>query len=418
MTNPGFDREWTFSELLDSVACQKIGPAFAQLLGGDLAIIDAAGQIVWGAAHPDARREPLILELEPLADLLSNTASTAELAAARVLLQALLGAQNRFKMASLLHLDVVAEDFESLKCEHARLSESEARYKVLSETLETQVQKQVAELEARQQRLYLAEKLASVGQLAAGMAHEINNPLGFVRSNLSTFEKYLGTFNELKAQLEPSETFVSAWQNLDLDFIIEDSRDLLHDCAQGLARITRIVSDLKEFSNIDHASDEFSDLNMSLRQAANIIEKQLPLGIALCFHLAPLPKILGQPGHLNQLFFNILHNAMLAIKDAGRPGEISISSETHQEGILIDIKDNGVGMTSAQLERAFEPFYTLRPVGTGVGLGLATARSIVLAHGGRISLDSQPEVGTTVSLFFPVPARATTLDKVLYGLGQ
>ena len=414
MTKPGFDREWTFSELLDSVACQKIGPAFAQLLGGDLAIVDAAGQIVWGAAHPDARREPLILELEPLADLLSNTASAAELAAARVLLQALLGAQTRFKMASLIHLDVVAEDFELLKCEHARLSESEARYKVLSEELETRMQKQVAELEARQQKLYQAEKLASVGQLAAGIAHEINNPLGFVRSNLSTFEKYLGTFSELKTQLEPSEVFVRAWQNLDLDFLIEDGSDLLHDCAQGLARITRIVADLKEFSNIDHASDQFSDLNISLRQAANIIEKQLPLGIALRFNLLPLPKIVGQPGHLSQLFFNILHNAMLAIKDAGRPGEITISSETNQEGILIRIHDDGIGMTPEQLEHAFDPFYTLRPVGTGVGLGLASARSIVLAHGGRIGLDSQPEVGTTVSLFFPVPAGASARDEVLH----
>lgn len=396
----GFDREWQLDELLDAATHEKIGPALVALLGGDFAMTDDAGRALWGQPSLEARREPLILELEPLGYLLSNSASPAALSAARQLMQTLLRAQIRFKMASTLHLESVAEDFESLKREHARLSESEGRYKTLSKELESRVKKQVGELEERQQMLYEAEKLASVGQLAAGMAHEINNPLGFVRSNLGTLEKYLGTFAEMKSS--PSSA-ASCWQALDLDFILQDSIDLLHESTNGLERIARIVADLKAFSNVDRASEEYADLNNCLREAVSMVEAQLPPGIHFRFDLLPLPGIVCLPGHINQLFFSIIRNAVLAIADSGRPGEVRISSEADDAGIHIRIQDSGIGMTPEQIEHAFEPFYTTRPVGAGIGLGLATARNVIQAHSGRISIDSQPNVGTTVSLFFPTP---------------
>jgi signal transduction histidine kinase len=396
----GFDREWRLDELLDAASREKIGPALSELLGGDFAIADDAENTLWGQPTPEARREALILELEPVGYLVSRSAPPAALIAARNLMLALLRAQIRFKMASTLHLEAVAEDFESLKREHARLSESESRYKTLSTELEARVKKQVGELEERQQMLYEAEKLASVGQLAAGMAHEINNPLGFVRSNLSTFEKYVAKFAELKSR---SGTTAESWQALDLDFILEDSLDLLQESAKGMERIARIVADLKAFSNVDRASEEYADINNSLHEAVRMVEAQMPPGIHFRFDLLPLPNIVCLPGHLNQLFFNVIRNAMLAIKDAGRPGEIKISSEADDEGIHIRIHDTGVGMTKEQIEHAFEPFYTTRQVGSGVGLGLATARNVVQAHSGRISLDSQPDAGTTVTMFFPTP---------------
>lgn len=396
----GFDREWRLGELLDAPLVEKIGPAMAALLGGDLAITDEAGTVFWGLPAPEARREPLILELEPVAYLLSSSADTPALKAASNLLLALLRSQVRFKMASSLHLEAVAEDFESLRREHARLMESETRYKTLSEELEERVRKQTAQLEERQQMLYQAEKLASVGQLAAGMAHEINNPLGFVRSNFSSFSSYLGQIAKLKAQPGTAE---QAWQALDLDFVIEDCADLLKESASGLERIARIVADLKGFSNVDRATQEFTDLNECLHQAVSMAETQKPAGINFRLELLPLPRIVCLPGHINQLFFNVIRNAMQAIQDAKRPGEVKISSEANEEGIAIRIHDNGIGMTAAQLEHVFEPFYTTRPVGSGVGIGLSTARNIVLAHSGRIALDSQPDGGTTVSLFFPAP---------------
>lgn len=401
MSGSGFDREWTLVELLDADLAARSGKALVQLLGGYLAIVDAADVVLWGVASPEAGREALVLELEPVGYLLSASATAAALRAARDLLMAVLRAQIRFKMASTLHLEAVAEDFESLKREHARVAESESRYRKLSQELDARVKVQVEQLKERQQMLYEAEKLASVGQLAAGMAHEINNPLGFVRSNLGTFAKYLAKFGELKAQLAPAE--LAHWQRLDLDFVIEDGSDLLQESARGMERIARIVADLKAFSNVDRATEEVIDLNDCLRQSASMLQAQLPAGINLQFSLLPLPGVIGLPGHLNQLFFSLLRNARQAIEDAHRPGTIYIASEATDEGIFIRIRDDGIGMRPEQIEHAFEPFYTTRPVGGGVGLGLATARNIVLAHSGRISLDSQPDVGTTVTVIFPPP---------------
>jgi two-component system, NtrC family, sensor kinase len=129
----------------------------------------------------------------------------------------------------------------------------------------------------------------------------------------------------------------------------------------------------------------------------------LPAGINLKLDLLPLPGMICLPGHLNQLFFSLIRNAVLAIEDAGRPGLVRISSLADDEGIKVSIHDDGIGMTPEQRDKAFQPFYTTRPVGAGAGLGLSTARNIVLAHSGRIDIESAPDVGTTVSIFFPTP---------------
>lgn len=398
--NETFDREWRIDELLDAATLQRIGPALTTLLGGDAGIVDAQGKVMWGMLVGEARREPVRLELEAVGHLVSATAGPTQLAAARSLLELLLRTQIRYKMASNLHLEVVAADFDRLRLEHARLQESEARYKALSAELEARVKVQVAQLEERQQMLFEAEKLASVGQLAAGVAHEVNNPLGFVRSNLSSFQHYLGKFAEFRKRLAEGE---AAWQALDLDFLLEDGDDLLAETLKGIDRIAKIVSELKSFSNVDRASEEFADLNTCLKHAASVIEGQLPAGVSLRFNLLPLPGLVCLPGHINQMFLNLFRNAGQAIADAGRSGEIVVASEADEEGITIRIRDDGVGMTPAQLARAFEPFFTTRPVGSGAGLGLSTARNIVLAHSGRIELESRPDAGTTVTLFFPVP---------------
>lgn len=400
MNPSGFDREWQLGELLDSAQLSRLGAALASLLGGDCAIADGKGQPLLGHIAPTARRQAIALELEPVAILHSASADDRQLAAAGELLHAVLRAQVRFRMASALHLEAIAEDFESLKREHAHLLESEARYRKLAAELDARVKAQVAQLEERQQMLYEAEKLASVGQLAAGMAHEINNPLGFVRSNLASFQRYLTQFAALRGRLSAD---LAAWQELDLDFLVEDGGDLLRESDQGLERIARIVGDLKAFSNVDRASEAFTDPNDCIRQAAAVIEAQLPAGISLQLDLLPLPSIVCLPGHLKQALFNILRNAMQAITDSGQPGTIKVSSEATVSGLYIRIRDTGIGMRPEQIEHAFEPFYTTRPVGHGVGLGLSTARSIVLAHSGTVSLSSQPDAGTTVTMTFPAP---------------
>ena len=359
MSDFGFDHEWHLGELLDGAALARLGSALSELLAGDLAILDYDETLLWGVLAPAARRQPLVLELEPIGFIASAAPSGAVSAAALVgagqLFTALLRAESRFKMASTLHLEAVAEDFESLKRSHARLLESETRYRKLAEELEARVKAQVAELEERQQMLYEAEKLASVGQLAAGMAHEINNPLGFVRSNLNTFKDYLAKFTQLKTRLaEGGAGWESVWDQLDLDFTLEDGVDLLSESTKGVDRIARIVSDLKSFSNVDRATEEFTDINTCLRHAASVLESQLPPGISFKFDLLPLPSLICLPGHLNQLFFSLLRNGVQAIQDAGRPGVVRISSVADDVGVTVQIHDDGIGMNSEQLDRAFQ----------------------------------------------------------------
>ena len=398
MSTSDFDREWRLGELFDAAMLTRIGPPLAELLGADLAILDRDGGALWGVPAPEAVREALILELEPAGFLASAAARPPQLRSAGRMFTALLRAEARYRMASALHLEAVTQDFETLKLEHSRLLASEARYRKLSEELEARVAAQVATLEARQQMLFQAEKLASVGQLAAGMAHEINNPLGFVSSNLGSFKLYLDKFAALHARLAEGE---AAWQSLDLDFVIEDGAALLADCSSGLARIGRIVADLKSFSNVDRPPTERANLNACLEHAVSVAGSPLPPGVALKTTLHPLPLLACNPGHLNLVFLSLIKNGIQAVQDSGRPGEVSIRSEAAPDGITIHITDTGVGMSPAQQERAFEPFYTTRAVGAGTGLGLSTARNVVLAHKGRIMLDSTPGTGTTVSLFFP-----------------
>lgn len=261
--------------------------------------------------------------------------------------------------------------------------------------------RQPSDREESLRMLCQAEKLAAVGQLAAGMAHEINNPLGFVSSNLSTFERYLARFAELRKQLPLNE---ADWRRLDLDFVIADGADLLRESRKGLERIARIVADLKDFSGVAHSETEFADLNDCLRQAAKVAEQTYSSNTAIRLELSPLPGLICLPASLNQIFFNVIRNGLQAIADKGdlgERGEVTISSLASEHAIVIRIRDNGVGMSAEQLEHAFEPFYTTRPVGGGVGLGLATARNVVLAHGGEITLDSRLGAGTTVTMTFP-----------------
>jgi signal transduction histidine kinase len=298
-------------------------------------------------------------------------------------------------MVSELHLEAIAADFEKLKIEHLSVQESEARCKALAAELEQRVKEQVAILEERQRQLYQAEKLASVGQLAAGVAHEINNPIGFIHSNLTTFADYLDKFAQLRSRLDEARR---AWADLDLDFVLADGRELVADSTAGADRIARIVHDLRGFSNIDRPEEEMVDVNDSLRAACAVIVGQKPAGVALRLDLQAVPPLLCLPGLLNQVFLNLLINALQAV---GRQGEIRVGSHLEGTHIVITIGDNGEGIAADVLPRVFEPFFTTRDVGQGTGLGLTVARDVVQVHGGSIELESAIGRGTTVRIDLP-----------------
>jgi signal transduction histidine kinase len=288
-----------------------------------------------------------------------------------------------------------------LECQQA-LQASEARYRELAQALDERVRAQVALLDERQRQVYLAERLASVGQLAAGIAHEINNPVGFMLSNLETGRRYLPKLRELRGQLAPGSAAALRWAQLDLDFVVGDLEDLLAECIDGAQRIARIVRDVKGFSSVDKPDPEDVDLNAQLAAVAAIVMAPRPEGVLVTEDYTPgLPRLLCLPGHLNQVFVNLLNNALQAVH--GRQ-DARIGIHTRQEGgeLVVDIVDNGTGIAPEVLPRVFDPFFTTRGVGSGTGLGLTVARDIVGAHDGHLTLLSQPGVGTTARVRLPV----------------
>lgn len=285
---------------------------------------------------------------------------------------------------------------------HEALRLAQERYRELAQALEERVQARVAALDERNRQVYLAERLASIGQLAAGIAHEINNPIGYILSNLETGRRYLPRLRELRAALAPGTAAAAAWQALDLDFVVDDLEELLADCIGGAGRVARIVRDVKGFSSVDRPDPEDVDLNALLATVVAIVAAQMPAGLTITEHYAQgLPRLLCLPGHLSQVFVSLLNNAIQAVEGAP-DGKVELYTRQDGAEVWIDVVDNGAGIAPDVLPRVFDPFFTTRGVGRGVGLGLTVARDIVGAHDGHLTLHSVPERGTTASVRLPL----------------
>lgn len=261
-----------------------------------------------------------------------------------------------------------------------------------------------------EERLQQSERLASIGQLAAGVAHEINNPLSFVRSNVETLGNYLNTLITLVehyAAIEASCTATKALSALhakkkeaDLDYLREDAPVLLKESRNGLERVRKIVADLRDFSREGDTAWSEADIHASLDSAINLIAGSLPKRIELKRQYAALPALRCKPLHLNQVFLALLSNAAQAIGE--RPGTITVSSGQNDKGeIWVGVADSGCGIADEHLPHIFEPFFTTRPVGKGTGMGLAMCFGIVADHGGRIEVQSTPGAGSSFRVILP-----------------
>lgn len=257
----------------------------------------------------------------------------------------------------------------------------------------------IDEVQTTQRQLLQAEKLASVGQLAAGVAHEINNPVSFVASNLKTLGSYS---RELLALIEKSrqgKLSDSDLASVDFDFMRSDLPELLQESQQGLDRVSRIVKDLKQFSQVDQAEIQDFDLNHGLRSTLTMLSSQLAGKVALSQSLDPeLPTIRCRAAQINQVALNLLLNASQAV---GENGVISVRTGHTAGEVWFEIRDNGIGMTQEVLNRIFEPFYTTRGIGQGTGLGLSMAHDIVGKHNGSIEVSSQPGQGSCFRVTLP-----------------
>ena len=265
-------------------------------------------------------------------------------------------------------------------------------------------------LKATQSQFLQQEKMASIGQLAAGVAHEINNPIGFVTSNLGTLQKYTARvveFLKIQAELFPQEAgderallLGESRRQLKIEPILEDLPSLIAESLDGVERVRKIVQNLKSFSRIDQSDYSMADINQCLDDTLNIIWNELKYKCTVKKEYGDLPQTRCYPQQLNQVFMNLLVNAAQAIETKG---EIVITTRASETEITIAIADSGSGIPQENLSRIFEPFYTTKEVGKGTGLGLSITYDIVTKkHGGKIEVTSEPDQGTTFIVTLPI----------------
>jgi len=270
-------------------------------------------------------------------------------------------------------------------------------------------------LAGAQEQLLQSEKMASIGQLAAGVAHEINNPIGYVHSNIGTLREYCASLIALIEAYtaedpndNPDAPLRKLRERLDIDFILGDLPQLLDESREGIERVTKIVQDLKEFSHVGRDEQmRPTDLHKGLESTLNIVWNELKYKVQLEKHYGDLPPVECHASELNQVFMNLLINAGQAIAERGT---IVLATGVDEDRVWVSIADSGCGIPEDALQRIFDPFFTTKPIGRGTGLGLAIAYRIVAKHHGRIEVQSRPGFGSTFRVVLPVRQPRVALE--------
>jgi len=268
-----------------------------------------------------------------------------------------------------------------------------------------------AKLSRAQAQLVQSEKLASIGQLAAGVAHEINNPVGFIFSNFTTLDGYLEKLFVMLTAYEEAEHFIDSQpmrdklkalgETVDLPFLKEDIPVLMTETKDGIARVRKIVQALTEFSRVgSNVEWQFANLHQGIDATLNIINSEIKYKADVIKEYGQIPEIECLPSEINQVIMNLLVNAAHAIGE--HRGKITIRTSVACETVSIEISDNGCGIEKESLSRIFDPFYTTKPVGKGTGLGLSLSYGIVQKHRGTLEAESEVGQGTTFRLALPV----------------
>ncbi len=271
------------------------------------------------------------------------------------------------------------------------------------------------ELRVHKDQIVQSEKLASIGQLAAGVAHEINNPVGFVTSNLGTIEEYftiMGSLLDLYGELEqtgPEEApkresllkkIKAIKEDEDLEFILDDLKNVLEESMEGVKRVAEIVQNLKSFARQDSQERKPHDINEGIEAMIKMVWNELKYTCEVKREYGEVPVIQCHPGQINQVIMNMLVNASHAMAPDG--GTITVGTGVVGNELEISIADTGRGIPKEIRNRIFDPFFTTKDVGKGTGLGLSISHGIIQDHGGRIELDSEIGEGTTFRIYLPL----------------
>ncbi|BFM12957.1 hypothetical protein R50072_31100 [Simiduia litorea] len=284
--------------------------------------------------------------------------------------------------------------------------------------LESRVRDRTLELESANDRLQeataqliQAEKMVSLGQLAAGVAHEINNPVGYINSNLDTLKAYLGdlwrlleayeALDDLIPDVELKRDLIVLKQHIDVPYLREDTAHLIAESMQGVLRVKQIVGDLKGFAHPEQKAWQQEDLHQLLRSSLNIVSNELKYKCNVHLELGEILPVQCIAPQINQVLLNLLVNAGQSLPEFG---EIVIKSGMNSDNtqVWLSITDNGVGMSAEVKRKIFDPFFTTKRVGEGTGLGLSVSYGIVQMHRGEIKVESREGQGSCFTLYLPI----------------
>jgi two-component system NtrC family sensor kinase len=265
----------------------------------------------------------------------------------------------------------------------------------------------VKKLEEAHNQLLQSEKMASIGQLAAGVAHEINNPIGYVNSNLKTLGDYVADLLRVVDAVTTAEMLPASraaldavCREVDIDYLREDLTAMLAESREGIDRVRNIVQDLKDFSHTDEGNFAWADLHQGIDSTLNIVANEVKYKADVVRDFGTLPQVWCILSQLNQVFMNLLVNAAHAMP-ADRRGRITIRTQLTGDQVVVEFSDDGSGIAPENLKRIFDPFFTTKPVGKGTGLGLSLAYGIIEKHAGKIGVESSVGVGTTFRITLP-----------------
>jgi two-component system, NtrC family, sensor kinase len=312
-------------------------------------------------------------------------------------------------------LNVLLAAFEDVVHLNRKFQASESELRKVNAQLRESVRSErqaLDDLKRTQSQMVQMEKLSSLGQMVAGIAHEINNPLAFVSNNLAVLQRDSGSLRALldlyregdealaAAAPELRERIVGLCEEIDLGYTLASLDRLMGRSLDGLGRIQQIVKGLRDFARLDESELKEADLNEGIRSTVAIIQSQAKKqGVELALDLGPLPQVTCYPAKVNQVVMNLLTNAIDACSGGGK---VTVQTTPAEGGVVIHVRDTGRGIDPAVREKIFDPFFTTKPPGHGTGLGLSISYGIVQDHGGRLTFDSTPGQGTQFTVLLPL----------------